>query len=214
MEPNAVRKRIFAVGDIHGCLSHLRELLGKIQIGRNDILLFLGDYIDRGPDSYEVVETLLRLKSESASVICLKGNHEQMFLDYLSGKDPELFLANGGRHTLLSYRKNGWEQPPAEHMDFFLSLDLCYETQDSIFVHAGLQPHIPLQNQNPEDLLWIRGPFYAAPNTWNKTIVFGHTPFAQPYVREGKIGIDTGACMGGFLTCVELPGMIFHQAGA
>lgn len=214
MKPEAVRKRIFAVGDIHGCFLHLRELLGKIPIGRNDILLFLGDYIDRGPDSYEVVETLLRLKHGSTSTICLKGNHEQMFLDYLSGKDRELFLSNGGRHTLRSYRKSGWEQPPAEHMDFFLSLDLYYETEGFIFVHAGLQPNIPLQNQNPEDLLWIRGPFYAGPNTWNKTIVFGHTPFAQPYVREGKIGIDTGACMGGLLTCVELPRMIFHQTGA
>lgn len=207
-------ERIFAVGDIHGCFVHLRDLLGKIPIGKTDTLLFLGDYIDRGPDSYEVVETLLRLKRGSANVICLKGNHEQMYLDYLRGKDLEPFLSNGGMHTLRSYKKNGWEHPPPEHMDFLLSLAPWYETDAFIFVHAGLQPNTPLQDQNPEDLLWIRSQFYAAPNTWNKTIVFGHTPFMKPYVGEGKIGIDTGACMGGLLTCVELPRMIFHQAGS
>jgi serine/threonine protein phosphatase 1 len=112
--PDVVMEKIFAVGDIHGCFVHLQDLLGKIPIGKNDILLFLGDYIDRGPDSYEVVETLCRLKKGSAKVICLKGNHEQMYLDYLEGKDRDLFLSNGGRQTLRSYRKNGYEYPPRE----------------------------------------------------------------------------------------------------
>lgn len=207
-------KKIFAIGDLHGCFSHLNHLLNKFTIGQNDTLLFLGDYIDRGPDSYEVVETILRLRSKLAKVICLKGNHEQMYLDYLQGTDQGLFLSNGGNYTLQSYEKNGWKYPSPEHMAFFSSLKLYYETDDYIFVHAGLRPNVPLQNQNPEDLLWIRNRFHASPNTWNKTIVFGHTPFPEPYTREGKIGIDTGACMGGVLTCVELPGMIFYQAAA
>jgi serine/threonine protein phosphatase 1 len=206
-------EKIFAVGDIHGCFFHLQHILNKIEIGEKDILLFLGDYIDRGPDSYQVVETILRLKSKIKKVICLQGNHEQMYLDYLRGNDRDLFLSNGGRQTLQSYSQNGWESPSPEHMDFLTSLQPYYETEDFIFVHAGLRPNISLQNQNPEDLLWIRSQFYAAPHTWNKTIVFGHTPFAEPYVREGKVGIDTGACMGGLLTCVELPRIIFHQAG-
>jgi serine/threonine protein phosphatase 1 len=212
MESDTVMEKIFAIGDLHGCFSHLNNLLNKFTMGQNDTLLFLGDYIDRGPDSYEVVETILRLRSKLAKVICLKGNHEQMYLDYLRGTDQDLFLSNGGNHTLRSYKKNGWKCPSPEHMEFFLSLNIYYETEDCIFVHAGLRPNVPLQNQNPEDMLWIRSRFYTSPNTWNKTIVFGHTPFSEPYIREGKIGIDTGACMGGVLTCVELPGMIFYQA--
>ncbi|MEI7638329.1 MAG: metallophosphoesterase family protein [Syntrophus sp. (in: bacteria)] len=204
--------KIYAIGDLHGCFSHLNSLLNKFTIGQNDTLLFLGDYIDRGPDSYEVVETILRLRNKLASVICLKGNHEQMYLDFLRGTDQDLFFSNGGNHTLRSYKKNGCEYPPPEHMRFFLSLKLYYETEDFIFVHAGLHPNVPLQNQNPKDMLWIRSQFYRSPNIWNKTIVFGHTHFSEPYIRDGKIGIDTGACTGGALTCVELPGMIFYHA--
>ncbi len=204
--------KIFVIGDIHGCYSHLSNLLKKITIMENDTLLFLGDYIDRGPDSYEVVESILRLGSKLAKVICLKGNHEQMYLDFLRGTDQDLFFSNGGNQTLQSYKKNGWEYPPPEHMRFFLSLNLYHETENYIFVHAGLHSNVPLQNQNPRDMLWIRRQFYMSPNTWNKTIVFGHTHFWEPFVRDGKIGIDTGACTGGALTCVELPGMIFYQA--
>lgn len=98
--------KIFAIGDVHGCFSHLNNLLNKFTTGQNDTLLFLGDYIDRGPDSYEVVETILRLRIELPKVICLKGNHEQMCLDYLQGTDQDLFLPNGGNHTFTTCNKH------------------------------------------------------------------------------------------------------------
>lgn len=185
---------------------------------RHDLLIFIGDYIDRGPDPKGVVDMILDLKEEVDRVICLLGNHEQMFQNYYRyGRDLGLFLDNGGSSTLASYGIGRSRQDPSfripdRHLRFYESLLPYYETDDHIFVHAGLRPGIPLADQDPEDLIWIRFEFIRSAHDFGKRVVFGHTPFSAPLVTSNKIGIDTGAVYGGSLTCLELPAMIFHQA--
>jgi len=216
-----VMGKIFAIGDIHGCLSKLENLIPQIGIdSEEDTLVFTGDYIDRGPDSRGVVDFVLDLKREIRRVICLKGNHEQMFLDYVSlNKNEELYLLNGGNTTIASYGYRNVHgdrelNVPDSHMDFFNSLLPCYETDDYIFVHAGLRDNIPLKEQNIQDMLWIRYDFIMSSYAFGKTVVFGHTPMSHtdPLFRRGRIGIDTGAVYGGFLTCIELPSKKVYQA--
>jgi len=209
--------RIYAIGDIHGCYDKLRRLLDRIDIRwSRDTLVFLGDYIDRGPHSFEVLDCLIELKKQHPGSVFLKGNHEAMFLDFLSGHHALSFIYNGGRETLESYQKqaSGAEQLtiPKEHLDFINSLVLCHQTEDYIFVHAGLRSGIPVETQSEEDLLWVREPFISTDNDFGKRVVFGHTPFPEPLVRPDKIGIDTGAVYGNPLTCVRLPDMTFFSA--
>jgi serine/threonine protein phosphatase 1 len=212
--------KIFAIGDIHGCLEKLEELVEKMAVDRQrDTLVFIGDYIDRGKSSREVVSYLIRLQGEYQNVICLRGNHEQMFMDYLEGVNEGLYLGNGGRATLDSYgillsddieaRK---AKIPPEHMNFFQSLLPYYETDQYIFVHAGLRPEMPLCDQAIDDLLWIRFEFIENENDFGKTVVFGHTPMKNLLINRNKIGIDTGAVYGGKLTGVELPEIKIYQA--
>lgn len=207
--------KIFAIGDIHGCANKLIALTDQIDIDfEQDTLVFVGDYIDRGPDSFEVVEYLLDLKKRSSNIIFLKGNHENMFEKYLSGPDKQTYLMNGGQKTLESYIGQHPTGPPipAAHLGFFKSLVLFYETEDYIFVHAGLRENIPLEMQDPDDLLWIRNEFIQSDHDFGKMVVFGHTPFLEPLVMSNKIGIDTGAVYGHKLTCVRLPDMEFYAA--
>jgi serine/threonine protein phosphatase 1 len=212
-------ERTFAVGDIHGCSPLLRRLLERIPFDPEaDTLVFLGDYLDRGPDARGVVEEVLRLKETFKHAICLRGNHEQMFLDcYLDGRNEELFLANGGAATLSSYGLSLREALagkgfPEEHLRFLSSLPLCHETEEHLFVHAGLRPGIPLAGQSSEDLLWIRDEFIESNWDFGKTVVFGHTPLCEPLLGKDRIGIDTGAVYGGRLTCIELPSRRIFQA--
>jgi len=211
-------KRYFAIGDIHGCLSPLERLMEEIRplvVPEEDALVFIGDYIDRGPESRQVVELILRIKEEFPNVICLKGNHEDMFLTWvLTGRDYELYLYNGGGTTIRSYLSQGKFSLPEEHLRFFQSLPLYYETEDYIFVHAGLRPGVPLEQQDPFDLFWIREEFIYSNYDFGKTVIFGHTPFRKPFVTDRKIGIDTGAVYGGALTCVELPARKFYSVAA
>jgi len=210
--------RIFAVGDIHGCLDQLKEMISLLDIDRNqDTLVFIGDYIDRGPDSKGVLDFILELKKEMKTVVCLRGNHEEMFLDfYLEQKNGPLFLLNGGRNTLSSYRMKKTDQGyaarlPDAHLHFLKTLPLYFEAGNFLFVHAGLRPGIPLKKQDPHDLLWIRDEFFLSHADFPKVVVFGHTPFPRPFLMENKIGIDTGAVYGGQLTCVRLPDGRFYQ---
>ncbi len=210
-------EKIFAIGDIHGCFDKLCALMDKIKIDRNnDILLFLGDYIDRGHSSFDVVEYLIDLKKHFQKIVFLKGNHEEMLEKYLSGKDRLTYLINGGRPTLESYMKRsrttGSPPIPQEHLDFFESLSLYYESDNYIFVHAGLRENIPLEMQDPADFLWIREDFVHSDFDFGKIVVFGHTPYKEPLVEPNKIGIDTGAVYGNKLTCVELPALLFYNA--
>lgn len=213
-------KIFFAVGDIHGCLSKLQELLSKIKMNRDqDTLVFIGDYIDRGKYSREVVEYLIRLQGDYKHLIFLQGNHEQMFMHYLDGVNEGLYLGNGGVATLQSYGilcsddvKERRAKIPEKHMQFFQSLLPYYETEDYIFVHAGLRSERPLNEQTIDDLLWIRFEFVERENNFGKTVVFGHTPMTDLMIEKNKIGIDTGAVYGGKLTCIELPAIKIYQA--
>jgi serine/threonine protein phosphatase 1 len=211
-------KRIFAVGDIHGCYDKLVDMIKILPWDgeSGDVLLFIGDYIDRGPNSREVVEFLVNLKRKGGEIIFLKGNHEKMLLDYyIEQKDQMLYVANGGAETIASYVEGGIGRKafvlPEDHLEFLLSLRLYYETDDYIFVHAGLRDGVPLNLQSEEDLLWIREEFIYSAFDWNKRIIFGHTALETPFVTPGKIGIDTGAVYGNRLTAVELPKMKFYQ---
>ena len=191
---------IYAIGDIHGCLDPLRRLMEKIRLSEADELVFIGDYIDRGPDSKGVIDYLLTLRGRYTF---LMGNHERMFLDFLKGKDRFLFLYNGGTETLESY--GGVGKIPAAHLDFLNRLLLYYETDDHLFVHGGIRPGIPIQEQDSKDLLWIREEFYAYPGRYPKTVVFGHTPMREVLMEVDRIGIDTACVYGNKLTCLILP---------
>ncbi len=212
--------KIFAIGDIHGCLEKLEDLLEQLAVDRqSDTLVFIGDYIDRGKYSREVVDYLIRLQREYRNVICLRGNHEQMFLNYLDGVNEGLYLGNGGRATLDSYGillsddlEERKAKIPEEHMNFFRLLLPYYETDHYIFVHAGVRPELPLNRQAIDDLLWIRFEFIENENDFGKTVVFGHTPMKNLLINKNKIGIDTGAVYGGKLTAIELPDIRIYQA--
>jgi serine/threonine protein phosphatase 1 len=206
---------LYAIGDIHGCLDNLERLLDEVQpdLTRNR-LLFIGDYIDRGPRSKGVVDYIIRLKNLAppGQIICLKGNHEAMFLDFLAGGPAEMFLFNGGMATLEDYWGDDWVgQDRAslalspDHARFYRDLQLYYEIPDYIFVHGGLKPGVPLQEQVEDDLLWIRGEFITSQEDFGRRVIFGHTPFKEPLIQSNKIGIDTGAVYGNFLTALKLP---------
>ena len=207
--------KIFAIGDIHGQFDKLFLLINKIDIDfKKDKLVFLGDYIDRGPDTFKVIEYLIDLKKKGSNLIFLKGNHEELLENYLAGIDRSNFLLNGGQQTLESYLKENQQSTvaiPEKHLDFYNSLDYYHETEKYIFVHAGLKDKIPLASQNVSDLLWIRKNFIKSKYDFGKQVVFGHTPFRQPLVLPNKIGIDTGAGYGKKLTCVKLPDLLFYE---
>lgn len=213
-------KRIFAIGDIHGCLDQLQMLIKKINIDRqNDTLIFIGDYIDRGGQAREVIDYVMELESKMKNVVCLMGNHEEMFLKYLEGIDDAMYLYNGGMATLSSYGISRNLKPaerkatiPSRHLQFYRSLLPFYETENYIFVHAGLTPGVLPAEHDLHDMLWIRGEFIHSDFNFGKRVIFGHTPFEYPLIKSNKIGIDTGAVFGGMLTCVELPQLKIHQA--
>ncbi len=204
---------IYAIGDIHGCLYALEALLERLPLRwGEDYLVFLGDYLDRGPDPRRVLEVVMELKeSYPERVIPLLGNHEWMFLRYLEGIDREIYLINGGEVTLAQFTAEGLLQVPEDYVAFLKGLPLFWETENFIFVHAGLRPGVPLAAQRPEDLLFIRGEFIYSPYDWGRVVVFAHTPFVRPYVAPQKIGIDTGCVYGGALTAVVLPAREFFS---
>ncbi|KPJ78511.1 MAG: metallophosphatase [Deltaproteobacteria bacterium SG8_13] len=208
---------IYAIGDIHGRYDKLCALMDKIDIDLDsEMLVFLGDYIDRGPQSFEVVDYLIDLRKRHPNTVFLKGNHEEMFEKYISGEDRLTYLFNGGQQTLDSYmsRSRETDEPliPAQHLAFFKSLMMYYETENYIFVHAGLQKNVPLAKQKSEDLLWIRKKFIESGHDFGKPVVFGHTPLPEPLLQPNKIGIDTGAVYGNKLTCIRLPDLVFYSA--
>ncbi|MEJ2700472.1 MAG: metallophosphoesterase family protein, partial [Desulfuromonadales bacterium] len=129
--------RLLAVGDIHGCLDHLERLMARVQPGPEDQVIFLGDYTDRGPDGKGVLDYLIDFGRRFPRSIFLKGNHEEMFLNFLNGRDQMLFIFNGGGTTLESYQAEKGIRIPKAHIEFLEDLRLFYETENFIFVHAG-----------------------------------------------------------------------------
>ncbi len=211
--------KTYVIGDIHGCLDMLKRLIDKIQWDPSkDELIFVGDYIDRGPDPKGVVDYIVSLMAESSKIQCLIGNHEVIFLDYIKGKDRRLFLMNGGMNTLESYAFHLVDTEndllPPSHKEFFASLKYTIELDDYYVVHAGFRPEVPLDEQDPDDLVWIRDPFIYSTYDFGKKVIFGHTPFYEPLVMDNKVGLDTGAVYGNRLTCLELPEFRFHSVEA
>ncbi len=223
---------LYAVGDIHGERERLDQLLEALPLEQGDRLVFLGDYVDRGPDSYGVVERLIALAKQRPCVFLL-GNHESMFLDFLGWHGAayfggDAFLANGGARTLASYGYFGSAQPdpkefklPPGHAAFFRRLRLHHVEGDYLFVHAGLGREQllstdlawALRRARPEDLLWNRSTG-DLPHRLGVTIVYGHTPQADFSVRWNppfSVGIDTGAVYGGRLSALRLPDETLFQ---
>lgn len=214
--------KIFAIGDIHGCADKLATLLGRLpyEAGR-DTLVFIGDYLDRGPGARQVLDQLCRLRREGVRLVALMGNHEYLLLEYHRSGDPTLlpYLRRLGlEHTLASYGGASLAElaslsfMPQEHRKFLYSLIPYWETPDYIFVHAGLRYDQPLEAQDISDFCEVRDTFLAEERDFGKRIVFGHTPFATPLITPNKIGIDTGASYGNLLTAVELPDLRFYHA--
>lgn len=215
--------RIYAVGDIHGRADLLSELFGRIDGDRAEhaaertIEIYLGDYIDRGPASREVVDLLID-RAGRREVVCLKGNHEDIALQFLN--EPRLFSTwaqIGGRETLMSYGLNPIVRRPDEmaalarafganlpqgHRSFLSALPVFYVGGDFMFVHAGVKPGVPLDRQREADLLWIREEFLTWDAPFGKVIVHGHTPVLEPEFHGNRINIDTGAYATGRLSCV------------
>ena len=198
------RGRLLAVGDIHGCLDHLERLMARVEPTGADRVVFLGDYIDRGPDGKGVIDFLINFGRRFPRSVFLKGNHEAMFLDFLAGREQMLYLYNGGGTTLDSYQEEAGIRIPKAHLDFLEGLPAYFATEDFIFVHAGLRPGRPLEEQSEHDLIWIRNEFIVSGYDWGKTVVFGHTPVQEPFFGENKIGVDTGAVFGRVLSCCDV----------
>ena len=202
----------FVIGDIHGCSDMLYELLAKIRpIARDDTVIFMGDYIDRGTDSRGVIDIVLKLRAEHQRVITLMGNHEFMLLGAVKGYGHQEFLNMGGDATLKSYDiapgslNDLAAKLPRNHLAFLQDLLPYWEDEDHIYVHAGLQPGVHLTQQSPDWLFWSREEFIDSIYNYGKKVIYGHTPHEKPKVDDNKIGIDTGAVYGGALTCLVLP---------
>jgi calcineurin-like phosphoesterase family protein len=198
----------YAIGDVHGCFDRLVRLLGRCRLhcgGRPMRLVLVGDYIDRGPQSRRVVELLIdRQRAAPGQVICLRGNHEAMVLAAaVEGDEMEaLWLVNGAAATLHSYGVAQAAELPAEHLAWFRSLPRAYDDGRRYFVHAGVDPRVPLARQREHDQLWIRESFLRHQGDYGRLIVHGHTPLetGQPDLRANRLNIDTGAVFGGPLT--------------
>lgn len=222
---------VYAIGDVHGRADLLHRMHDAIQadaarvVARRRVVVYLGDYVDRGPDSAGVVDLLLDAPLPGFAAIPLKGNHEDFLLRFHDeGALGPCWMINGAAATLLSYSVDATEWSaggeadfaairdafrralPRRHLAFYRGLRLHHREGDYLFVHAGVRPGVPLERQREADLLWIRHEFLdsAAPLPW--IVVHGHTISAAPEIRTHRIGIDTGAYRSGRLTCLVLEG--------
>lgn len=225
--------RLYAVGDIHGRLDLLDRMLDLIASDKSArqelpaVLVFLGDYIDRGPNSKGTVSRLIEGLPADVTPVFLKGNHEDFLLAFLDRPGFGLnWLHNGGDMALLSYGvdmqviQNAYWDPsglaeaatalrelmPADHLQFYRALQLSYRAGDYFFTHAGVRPGVPLEYQKEADLIWIRDEFLRYPHDFGAVVVHGHTPVRRPEDLHNRIGIDTLAFHTGRLTALGLEG--------
>lgn len=228
------QQRYIAIGDIHGCNAQLQTLLERLPLRSDDYVVFLGDYIDRGPDVPGTIETLLAFQQQHPHCVFLRGNHDAMFLDFAGithdgTADSYLDPCNGGATTLRQYgcseellyrcrmpdHDDAWRAAvahvPQKHVEFLARTRYCFATPQYLFVHAGINPARAGEMQRVLDLLWIREEFLQHPHRDPRLIVYGHTPvLAPPFAPrdepdQRRLGIDTGAVYGGRLTAVVLP---------
>jgi serine/threonine protein phosphatase 1 len=222
-------RRIYAIGDIHGCRTALAAVHAAIARDLaaaphpDSVVVHVGDLVDRGPDSRGVIEDLLRWDL-AAERVCLLGNHDEAMLRFL--EDPHAMLSSehwvsggmGGGATLASYgldprstrlealHRAALAAVPAAHRAFLEGLPRLCRIGSYVFVHAGIRPGVPLDRQHPDDLVWIRGDFLRSRADHGAVVVHGHTPVRAVEVRPNRIGIDTGAVFGGRLSCLVLEG--------
>jgi len=222
--------RTIVVGDIHGCLNTLMKLMVIIKPQPEDEFIFLGDYIDRGKFSFEVIDYLIDFKRHIPNTTFLMGNHEHMFIDYFRDNaimyGKSCFGQNGGEKTILSYKQNGCVESyrpfsgwatfnmPDDHLEFFNNLEMIKITPKHIFVHAGMNPKISLNMQKDDDLLWIRDEFLSAKKEswWGKIVVHGHTPLQyDDYAEIGRINVDYGCVYGGSLAAYDVESGMWNR---
>lgn len=216
----------YAIGDVHGCLRTLDALLDRLAedaggtLRPDDVLVFVGDYVDRGPASADVLDRMIELEAASVEgtgpcCVFLRGNHDQMMLDYAEGTgDADLWWVNGGRTTLESYEKRGEHRLPSAHIEFLRRTELVADGVGFAFVHAGLDTRRSvadnLADPDPRIALWTRQHLDADLSAWEKPVVCGHTPVEEPIDTPHLLAIDTGAVFVhrpglGRLTAVSLP---------
>jgi len=224
-----IYRRIIAIGDLHGHPGPLHSLLEIVKPGDDDFMIFIGDYIDRGPDAKAVVDLLLHVKQAYKNTVFLKGNHEDMMLGALGFpahiQDIDTWMYNGGAHTLASYGMDRqdilrletfWDGNerlrevmrffPEGHIEFFNELYDFVESDSYFFCHAGIDPHVSVHDGkwNTYDLLWTREHIYAEHLNWEKIVVCGHTPLVDVLFRDKLICIDTGLYYFGKLSAVDV----------
>jgi diadenosine tetraphosphatase ApaH/serine/threonine PP2A family protein phosphatase len=198
----------YAVGDIHGSFTKLADLLNHCieHCGDNDFrFVFIGDYVDRGPRSRDVVRLLMQTQASAPEqVVCLRGNHEDMLLRAARAGAVREWLANGGDATLQSYGVARAADIPPEHLAWFDRLPFAFSDGKRFFVHAGITPGVPLDQQSAAAMLWTREPFLLDTRDHGQLVVHGHTPALGgfPELRHNRVNLDTGACFGGPLTAV------------
>lgn len=221
-------QRVYCIGDIHGCADLLLELQTRVMQDAsgyrgNKTIVYLGDYIDRGDDSKQVIDILLSQPQADIHSVYLKGNHEQAMLDFMI--DPQAtvsWLAYGGRETLNSYgiavghiptkrelpllAEKLHRQLPDSHKLFLQDGLLSWQCGSYYFVHAGIRPGVALEKQRPEDQMWIRGEFLQSNKNHGAIIVHGHSITMEVELLSNRIGIDTGAFATGILSCLVLEG--------
>ncbi len=222
--------RLYAIGDVHGCddmLAAAHEAIADDLVERpvdDHRIVHVGDYVDRGPDSAGVIARLLRMSAGDDHIVCLRGNHDALLAGFLAAPDEfgRMWLDNGGDATLRSYgvtptrsllgfdytglSRKFAEAIPDDHRAFIETLSLTARFGDYLFVHAGIRPGVPLDQQDPEDLIWIRNDFLLDATDHGVVVVHGHTPATAAEIRTNRINVDTGAVYGGPLTCVVLEG--------
>lgn len=207
-------EKIVAIGDVHGCIETLKALWDKLKPYDDYTHVFVGDYIDRGPGSKDVIDFLIDVQGERKTVF-LRGNHEVMLLHALEKGSVQNWMMNGGKSTLQSYGENAsLSDIPDSHIDFYKKTKLYYETPDYFFVHAGIPPDRSIEEAKNDKsahdyFFWGREHLNAFEPPWEKTVVFGHTPQPFPIQQNKMIGIDTGCVYNrgglGKLTAVRLP---------
>jgi serine/threonine protein phosphatase 1 len=220
---------VYAIGDIHGCLELLNTAHDKILLDASTspgqkLVVFLGDYVDKGPNSKAVLDFLIQSPPEDVVQVCVCGNHDAEFLKFLQNPKSNMgWLGFGGADTLRSYgvdvehilKKGGGlealermvkQAVPIAHVDFLATLPTLVEIGALIFVHAGLRPGVSLEKQTEQDLMWIREPFLSVGPDEPWLVVHGHTAEPRPVYGKRRIGIDTGAFVTGRLTVLKISG--------
>ena len=221
--------RVYAIGDVHGRFDLLEAMHDAIAAdlsarppGRS-VVVHLGDYVDRGPRTHDVIERLLTPRLTADEIVCLKGNHEDCLLQFIAGgDDAEVFLRYGGVETMGSYGVDPTSPAllghpdhlvaafdahlPSRHRHFLETLPLSFGLGGYFFCHAGVRPGVPLDQQAPRDLIWIREPFLGSTEFHGRVVVHGHTPVDAPESLPNRINVDTGAVFTGRLTAVVLEG--------